>query len=107
MNRLKALISLFLNLWNSLPHQAQAGVICFASAAIAEGGKILSDFPNTCISWYCAQHDLWLMVVAGVAAVRIFYMLPSHRVAQLVISTQPPEPPPEQPPLSGPPAKAM
>ena len=102
MNQLKALVSFFSNLWNSLPHPLQAVVICFVTAALAEGGKIFADYPYTCISWFCAKKDLSLMVVSGLVAVRAFYMLPSHRVAQLSLIPTPPAPP-----ESGPPAKAM
>lgn len=70
------------NFWASLPHAAQAGLVTFASAAGAtithaiEEGRV----PNT---WADCKHLIGTAIVAGLIALRAFYMLPNG-TAQLV-----------------------
>lgn len=85
---MKTLIQKAKAFWASLPHPVQALAILFASAALTEGGKIFADFPNLCLSLACLKHDASLMAVAGIVAVRTFYMFPNRALAP-----QPPEPP--------------
>lgn len=76
MNKLKAL-------WARLPHPVQAGIVTFIGAAGAtithaiEEGRV----PNTWADW---KHLVGTAVVAGLIALKAFYMLPSNGTAQLV-----------------------
>jgi len=89
--------------WASLPHQVQAGVVIFASAAGTTLGKeiqaLLSGTP--CFTWLCLYHDLAAAGAAGFIALRAFYMFPNRNSETFLISsstqtsTQPPAPPAE------------
>ena len=75
MNKLKAF-------WASLPHAVQAIVVLFVTTAGTTIAHSIEDgvVPHT---WADAKHMLGTAVVAGIVAVRAFYMLPNGN-AQLV-----------------------
>jgi len=64
--------------WASLPHWLQAGVILFVTTAGTTIAHSIEDgiFPST---WADVKHLAATAIVAGVVAVRAFYMLPSNR----------------------------
>ena len=68
--------------WASLPHIVQAGVVLFVTTVGTTIAHSIEDgiFPHT---WADAKHMLGTAVVAGIVAVRAFYMLPNGN-AQLV-----------------------
>lgn len=79
INRLKAF-------WASLPHAVQAGAILFVTTA---GTSVVHAIEDGIVphSWADIRHLLGTAVVAGVIAVRAFYMLPNGK-AQLVAQAQ-------------------
>jgi hypothetical protein len=68
--------------WASLPHAVQAIVILFVTTA---GTTIVHSIEDGIVphTWADAKHMLGTAVVAGIVAVRAFYMLPNGN-AQLV-----------------------
>ena len=82
------LISFFRNLWVSLPHGVQAGVVLFVSAAGASLGKILTDPASACWTWVCIKQYVGVAIGAGVVAVRAFYMLPNGTAQKLAEKTE-------------------
>lgn len=74
MNKLKAF-------WASLPHPVQAGLILFATTAGTTLAHAIEE--SFCFSTQCLKHYAASAIVAGVVAVRAFYMLPNGS-AQLV-----------------------
>ena len=68
-------------LWASLPHQLQAGIVCFVSAA---GVTAMHAFEDGGFVWTGAalKHLAGTAVVAGIVALRAFYMLPSKQAAK-------------------------
>jgi len=62
--------------WASLPHIVQAGVVLFITTVATTLAHSIEDgiVPHT---WTDAKHLLGTAVVAGVIAVRAFYMLPN------------------------------
>jgi hypothetical protein len=79
------------NYWNSLPHQVQAIILLFATVAGTTLGKELQELllDNEAFTWLSLRHDIVVAVIAGFAAVRMFYMLPNGTAKQL------PAPPPQ------------
>lgn len=84
------LISKAKQFWASLPHPAQAAVITFVGAAGAtithaiEEGRV----PNT---WADCKHLIGTAIVAGLIALRAFYILPNGTaqiVAQAKVAAQ-------------------
>ena len=77
------------NYWNSLPHQVQAIILLFATAAGTTLGKELQELflGNEAFTWLSLRHDIAVAVIAGFAAVRMFYMFPNRS------AKQPPAPP--------------
>lgn len=65
--------------WASLPHQVQAGVVVFATAALTTLSKELQAllFGTAHFTRSSLQHDLGAAITAGILAVRAFYMLPN------------------------------
>jgi hypothetical protein len=61
------------NFWYSLPHQVQAGMVLFATAAVTTLGQSIAD---GCWGWTCLKHAVGPAIAAGVIAVRTFYMRP-------------------------------
>ena len=61
--------------WRSLPHQLQAMIVVFASAAATFLGGWLWDGPS-CWTWFCLKHTLGAACGAGYIAVHAFYMRP-------------------------------
>jgi hypothetical protein len=80
-NKLKAF-------WASLPHQVQAAVVAFATAAGTVLGEELQALASGQQSFTVAtvKHDLLAALAAGLLALRAFYMFPSR-------PQQPPDPP--------------
>ncbi len=62
------------NFWHGLPHQAQAAVVVFASAAATYAGTVFSN--GACWTLVCIKHGLGASVGAGLIALRAFYMRP-------------------------------
>lgn len=95
MSKLIAAIKRF---WSSLPHQAQALILLFATAAGTTLGKELQELwlGNEAFTWLMFKHDIVVAVFAGIAAVRIFYMMPNQSAKQLqtVANSQAPTPQP-------------
>jgi hypothetical protein len=95
VNRLKAF-------WASLPHPVQAIAVLFVTTVSTTVAHSIEDgiVPHT---WADAKHMLGTAVVAGIVAVRAFYMLPNGK-AQVVAQAKPPDagtpptPPPQAPP---------
>lgn len=82
--------------WNSLPHPVQA-MLCFA-ATTAGTAFVRAVSDGNCYSWICLKHSAFASVVAGLAVVRAFYMLPngtSQLVAQAKAANTPGNPPPQ------------
>lgn len=107
MNKLIQSLKAF---WASLPHQVQAGVVIFASAAGTVLGKELQglSFGSPSFTWLCLRHDFGAASVAGFIALRAFYMFPNRDSENVLISrnsastsnspstnTEPPAPPAE------------
>lgn len=65
--------------WSKLPHKVQAGIIAFGTAALTVLGEevqaLASGQQN--FTWPTIKHDLVSAVVAGIIAVRAFYMVPA------------------------------
>jgi hypothetical protein len=79
---MNALIQKLKAFWASLPHAVQALVVLFVTTAGTTIAHSIEDgiVPHT---WADAKHMLGTAVVAGIVAVRAFYMLPNGN-AQLV-----------------------
>ena len=77
---MKNLIAQAKAFWASLPHQVQAGIILFGTAAGTTLGKELQAyfFGTAHFTRSSLQHDIGAALVAGFFAVRAFYMLPSR-----------------------------
>jgi hypothetical protein len=60
--------------WGSLPHQVQAAVVVFVSAAATYAGTAFSN--GSCWQWVCIKHGLGASAGAGLIALRAFYMRP-------------------------------
>jgi hypothetical protein len=84
----KKVISLVRNLWASLPHGVQAGVVLFVSAAGASLGKILTDPASACWTWVCIKQYVGVAIGAGAVAVRAFYMLPNGTAQKIADKTE-------------------
>jgi hypothetical protein len=63
------------SVWHGLPHQAQAAIVVFASAAATFAGKTFFD-PASCWSLVCIKHSIGACAGAGLIALRAFYMRP-------------------------------
>jgi hypothetical protein len=63
--------------WHSLPHQLQATIIVFASAAGPVIWKWWSD-PQACMQWACLKHTITAAINAGGVALAAFYMRPGR-----------------------------
>jgi hypothetical protein len=63
--------------WASLPHQVQAAIVTFGTAAGVTIAHAIEDgtMPS---NWPAIKHLLATAVVSGVAALRLFYMLPNR-----------------------------
>lgn len=69
--------------WNELPHGVQATLVTFG---VGGGLALLNALGDgTCYAWSCFKHSLEVGVGGGLAALRVFYMVPNK-----------PQPPPEQ-----------
>jgi hypothetical protein len=70
MNALKAF-------WASLPHQVQATIVVFATAA---GVTVLQNAAKgtICTTWSCFTQHIGAAVSAGAAALLAFYMKPNN-----------------------------
>jgi len=70
-------------LWSSLPHQVQAGLILFGTAAGTTLAKELQAriFGTLSFSVSSLEHDLGMAFTAGFIAVRTFYCLPNKPAA--------------------------
>ena len=83
-------------LWASLPHPVQALILLFVTTAGTTLGKEFQELllGNEAFTWAVLQHDLVVAVLAGVAVVRAFYMLPNGSGKQLQAAQQtlPPAP---------------
>jgi hypothetical protein len=81
MNKLIARAKAF---WASLPHEVQAGVVMFATAAGTTLGKELQAlwFGTGSFTWITLRHDIGMAITAGVIAVRCFYMLPNRALPE-------------------------
>ena len=81
MNKLIAQAKAF---WASLPHQVQAVIVLFATAAGTTLAKELQAliFGTLSFSVSSLEHDLGMAVTAGIMAVKVFYLLPSRDVAK-------------------------
>jgi hypothetical protein len=83
-------------LWASLPHQVQAGAVVFASVAGTTLAKELQalTFGNPHFTWITLRHDIAGAGVAGMIALRAFYMFPNRDVPEQVaiptVSANPP-----------------
>jgi hypothetical protein len=75
--------------WASLPHQVQAGVTVFASMALTtlakEFEQLLSG--NAAFTWLALRHDIAVAVMAGIVALKAFYLLPNG-TAKIVADAQ-------------------
>jgi hypothetical protein len=71
-------------LWARLPHQVQAVAILFATASATVLSKEMQAliFGTAHFTRSTLQHDLGAACMAGIFAVRAFYMLPSSRTLQ-------------------------
>jgi hypothetical protein len=83
MNKLVAKAKAF---WASLPHQVQAVIVVFATAAGTTLAKELQAlaFGTLSFSVSSLQHDVGMAFTAGFIAAKAFYMLPSNRVCEPV-----------------------
>lgn len=77
-------VQLFRNLWSSLPHPVQAGVVLFATAAGTSLGKVLTDPASACWTWACIKQYIGIAIGAGIVAVKAFYMLPKGTAEKVV-----------------------
>jgi hypothetical protein len=79
------MLSKIRNYWNSLPHQVQAIILLFATAAGTTLGKELQELflGNEAFTWLSLKHDICVAAIAGFAAVRMFYMFPNGITKQL------------------------
>ena len=79
------------NYWNSRPHQVQAIILLFATAAGTTLGKELQELllGNEAFTWLSLKHDISVAAIAGFAAVRMFYMLPNGTQKQQAAPPQP------------------
>jgi hypothetical protein len=79
------LIAAIKRFWSSLPHQVQALILLFATAAGTTLGKEFQELflGNEAFTWLMFKHDIVVAAVAGVTAVRIFYMMPNRSAKQL------------------------
>lgn len=70
--------------WASLPHEVQAGIIIFVTAAGTTLGKEFQAliFGTAHFTKSSLQHDIGMAITAGIFAARAFYMLPSSRTLQ-------------------------
>ena len=68
--------------WASLPHVVQAAIVLFVSTA---GTTIAHSIEDGIVphNWVDVKHLLVSAIVAGIVAVRAFYLLPNGK-AQLV-----------------------
>lgn len=82
MQKLIAQLKLF---WRSLPHQAQAAIICFVTAAVTYLHSVFTGPNDASFDWPSLAHDVRTAVGAGLAAVWAFYMTPNRQ--------SPPDPP--------------
>jgi len=71
-------------LWASLPHQVQALILLFLTVAATTLGKELQELflGNEAFTWLMLKHDLVIAVIAGFAAVKMFYMFPNRNLQQ-------------------------
>jgi len=96
----KALKQKALDMWHSLPHQAQAGIVIFVSAAGAVLIHAVDDAGiRNCANWGCvwnilkdaaSPHMISTAVFAGAAALRLFYMRPGPGKSGAAPATPPP-----------------
>jgi len=63
------------NLWCALPHQVQALLIAFGTAAGTTLVHAISE--GDCFATACLKHYIATAISAGLIAARAFYMLPS------------------------------
>jgi hypothetical protein len=72
-------------LWALLPHQVQAGVILFGTAAGTTLAKELQAllFGTLSFSVSSLRHDFGMAMIAGFMAAKAFYMIPSNRTPDL------------------------
>jgi hypothetical protein len=79
--------------WGSLPHQVQAAIIAFGTAAGTVLGEEIQALASGQASFTAAtiKHDLLSAGAAGLLALRAFYMFPNR-------PPQPPDPPTPTPP---------
>jgi len=89
VNKLKAL-------WASLPHQVQAALVVFGTATGVTLAHAIED-GSAPSSWAGVKHLLGTAIVAGVAALRLFYMLPNRSAAPAPTSQTPTPQAPAQP----------
>jgi hypothetical protein len=77
--------------WASLPHQAQAAAVAFATAALTTLGKELDSLLSgtQSFTWLMLRHDIAAAVIAGALATRAFYMWPSGSLARLLAPALP------------------
>lgn len=78
--------------WYSLPHQLQAAIVTFVTAAGVTVTHAIADgtVPS---SWADVKHLAGTGIVAGVAALRLFYMLPNGTGKAAAQNSAPPPPP--------------
>jgi hypothetical protein len=74
------LIAALKRFWSSLPHQVQAGVTVFASMALTTLAKELEQLlsGNDAFTALALRHDVAVAVMAGVVALKAFYMMPNR-----------------------------
>jgi hypothetical protein len=79
MNRFVQQAKLF---WAGLPHQYQACVVVFATAAGTTLGRELQELllGSESFTWLCLRHDLAAAAIAGAIALKTFYMFPNRTV---------------------------
>jgi hypothetical protein len=77
-------------LWASLPHPVQAGIVMFTTAAGTTLGKELQALwaGNEAFTWLALKHDIGAAVAAGFIALRAFYMLPNGTGKRLLAAQQ-------------------
>ena len=87
--KLKAIWASLLALWASLPHQVQALILAFLTAVgttlIKELEQLVTG--NEAFTRAVLRHDIAFALGTGIAAVKLFYMLPNG-AAQLVASAK-------------------
>lgn len=66
-------------LWNRLPHKVQAAIVVGASAGLTTLSKELDQLlsGNDAFTWLALRHDVAAAVMAGVVALKAFYMIPA------------------------------